>query len=509
MPQAVAYAQIAGLRPEAGLVAAPGALLGYALLGSSRTLIVSATSATAALSAATVGPLAEGGTSRYVTLSAALAIVTGAAFAAAGLLRLGGVADLISKPVLTGFLFGLGLTIAIGQLSKLFGVPAGSGDFFEQLWDLLSSLGETDALTLVVGAASVAFLVVLGRVAPGLPSSLLLLVGAIVVSSLFDLAGHGVDVVGELPRAIPDPELPDVGWDELVQLLPGAVGIALVGYAEAISVARGAAAAHRYSIDPNRELLGLGLGNALAGLSQGFVQSGGASQSAAADRAGAASRFCGVVAAVLVLLTGAFLTSLFENLPQATLGAIVIVAVTGFFRVDELARFAGIRRSAFVLSLIALVGVLALGILPGLLLAAVLSLVIVIKKLSRPSVGQLARDPETGAYGRVDRHADWQTDPGNLVVWVDGPLFYANAASAKERVLALAEHSDAPVVVLDLSLSAELDVESVDMLGELAEGLQAAGVELQLASVRAPVLDILRRAGITERVRIVPTLEHL
>ncbi|MET0761610.1 MAG: SulP family inorganic anion transporter, partial [Thermoleophilaceae bacterium] len=296
-PQAVAYAQIAGLPPQAGLVAAPGALLGYALLGSSRTLVVSATTATAALSAAAVGPLADGDTARFAALSAALALVAAVVFAGSGMLRLGGITDLISKPVLTGFLFGLGLFIAVGQLPALFGVEGGSGDFFEKAWDLLGELGNTHGSTLAVGVASVAALVSLRRLAPAPPGTLLVLVLAIVVSALLDLEGHGVDVVGELPDALPDPALPDVGWADLGDLLPAAFGVMVLATAEGVGVARGLATQEGYTINVNRELYGFGGANLLAGVTSGFVQSGGASQTAAAESAGGKTQLASIVAA--------------------------------------------------------------------------------------------------------------------------------------------------------------------------------------------------------------------
>jgi high affinity sulfate transporter 1 len=508
VPQAAAYAQIAGLPPSAGLAAAPGAMVAYALLGSSRSLIVSATTATSALSAAAVGPLAHGDAARFAALSAAAAVVTGVVIAASGVLRLGGVMDLVSKPVMTGFLFGLALTVAIGQAPKLFGVPSGSGHFFQQLWDLLTQLGETSWWTLGVGAACVLGLLVLRSWARNLPGTLIVLVGAIVLSKALDLKGHGVDVVGSLPSAYPDPAIPDVGWGDILDLLPLAFGVLIVS-AEAASVGRTIAAQQGYRVDVNRELVALGAANAAAGLTSGFVQSGGASQTMAAEEAGGRTQLTSVVAAALIVLTGAFLAFLFEDLPQATLAAIVIVAISGFWRVDELRRFAGLRTSAIVLSLVALVGVLLLGILPGLLTAAGLSLAVLIQKLSRPHVGRLAREPSTGTWGRVDRHPDWELPDGFVAVRIDGPLFYANALAVQERLLALVR-ATAPrpaTVVLDLTESSGLDVESLDMLADLAGRLAAEDVELRLGGVHAPANELLRRSGLADRIRVEPTIE--
>jgi len=505
-PQAVAYAQIAGLPPEAGLMAAPVAMLAYALIGTSRQLVVSATTATSAVSAATVGPMAGGDIERFAALSAALALVVAVVLVLGGLLRFGAVSDLVSKPVMTGFLFGLGLVITLAQLPSLLGVTAPDGNFFPQLSDLLGELGEVHTSTLAVGAGSLAVLILGRRLVPKVPSTLLVLALAIAVSALLDLQGHGVDVVGEIPTALPDPAIPDVAAGDLVDLVAPALGVLILS-AEAVGVARGLAVRHGYQVDPDRDLVAMGAANALAGLSSGFVQSGGASQTAAADGAGGRSQFASLVAAGLILLTGAFLAPLFEDLPQATLAAIVIVAVAGFFDFAELRRFVRVRRSAIVFAAIALAGVLALGVLQGLIVAAGLSLVYVVARLSRPPVAALARDPATGAWGRADRHPDWQEHEGVLVVRSDGPLLYPNANAVKERVLALVAERAPRAVVLDLSGSTELDLQTADALGELADALRRDGIALWLAEVRAPALAILTRSGVTERVRVEPTLD--
>jgi sulfate permease, SulP family len=508
VPQAVAYAQIAGLPPSAGLAAAPGALLAYAWLGTSRTLVVSATTATSALSAAAVGPVADGDTKKFAALSAALALIAAVVLAIAGFLKLGGVMDFVSKPVMTGFLFGLGLTVTIGQLPKIFGVAGGSGHFFHQLRQLIGKLDETSWWTLAVGTGSIAALIVLRRVAPKLPGTLIVLAGAIVVSALLDLKSHGVDVVGDLPSALPDPSIPDVGWADLTKLVPAALGLVIVT-AEAIGVARGIASTQGYAVDVNRDLVAFGGSNLLAGLSSGFVQSGGASQTMAAERSGGQTQLLSVVAAGLILLTGAFLAPLFEDLPQATLAAIVVVAIASFFRVDELRRYAHVRRSALGFALVALIGVLVLGVLPGLLIAAALSLVWLMKRLGRPPLATLARDPATGAWGHVERHPGWSRTPDVLVVGAEGPLFYANALTVKDRIVEAVEDAEPrPVaVVLDLSRNDEIDIGSLDMLADLVDALARDGVELRFAAAHAHVLELLERDGFTGRVRIEPTLD--
>jgi MFS superfamily sulfate permease-like transporter len=398
--------------------------------------------------------------------------------------------------------------VSIGQLPKLFGVPAGSGGFFSQLRDLVEQLGDTSGWTFAVGALSVLALVALARLAPKLPGTLIVLAGSIAVSAALDLAEHGVDVVGELPDAAPDFAVPDVSWGDLVDLVPAALGVMIIT-AEAVSVSRAIASAQGYDVDVNRDLVAFGGSNLLAGFSSGFVQSGGASQTMAAERAGGRSQLLSIVAAGLILLTGLFLAPLFEDLPQATLAAIVIVAISSFFRVDELQRFARLRYSALTLALVALVGVLVLGVLPGLLLAVALSLVELMQRLSAPPVTVLARDPASGAWGSRDRHPGWTEPHGVVVAGVEGPLFYANSATVKSRLLdeiGTAQPSPS-ALVLDLVRNDGIDVQGLDMLGELADELAGRGVELRLTGVHARVLELVGSSGLDRRVRVDPTID--
>ena len=508
VPQAVAYAQIAGLPPGAGLMAAPGALLAYAFLGTSRSLVVSATTATSAVSAAAVAPLVGGDPGEFAALSAMFALVCAVVLFLAGALKLGAISDLVSKPVMTGFLFGLGLTIMIAQLPSVIGVEPGDGNFFPRVYDLIGDLDQVDLDTVLVGAGCLVVLLAGRILRPAFPATLLVLAGAILASSLLDLSSHGVAVVGEIPSALPDPSVPDVGLGDALNLVGAALGVLLVS-AEAVGVARSIATEHGYSIKPNRDLIALGGSNLLAGLSGGFVQSGGASQTAAADRAGGRTQLATVVCAALTLLTGAFLAPLFENLPQATLGAIVVVAIGSFFRVDELRRFARIRRSAIAFASIALIGVLVLGVLQGLIVAAGLSLVYLIKRISRPAVTRLARNPATGNWGSMERHPDWEATGPILAVRSESFLLYPNVVNVKERVLAMTDAEQPPpsFVVVDLSLNYELDVETLDALADLDAQLRQRSISLRLAGVRAPARTLIERGGLDRRIDIHTTLD--
>jgi len=320
VPQAIAYAQIADLPPQAGLFAAFAGLLGYALLGSSRQLVVSPTSSTAAITAALVAPVAAGDVARFGALAAALAILVGLVLALLGLLHMGFVSRFISAGVQAGFMFGLGLTIIVGQVPKLLGVPKGDGDFFPQLVHLLTRLDDTNAWTAAIGLGSLAVLFAAKRLAPALPAALGVVVAGIAVVALFGLAGHGVEVIGRVEGAVPVLAVPAVAWRDLLALLPGALAIAVIGYAESATVAESLADEHGYSVRPDRELVAIGGANVLAGLFQGFITGGGASQSAANDRAGAQTQLVSLLVSGLTVLTAVALLPLFRDLPQAVLG---------------------------------------------------------------------------------------------------------------------------------------------------------------------------------------------
>ena len=400
---------------------------------------------------------------------------------AGGALRFGAVADLVSKPVMTGFLFGLGMVVALAQVPALLGVEPGEGDFFAYLADVLDELGEVHGTTLAVGAASIAGLILGKRLVPRVPSTLLVLVLAIVVSALLNLDEHGVDVVGHIPDALPDPAIPDVSADDLVALIAPALGVLILS-AEAVGVARALAVKHGYRVDPNQDLMAMGASNALAGLSSGFVQSGGASQTAAADGAGGRSQMASVVAAVLLLATGAFLAPVFEHLPQATLAAIVIVAIAGFFDVAGIRRLARIRRSALVFAGLALAGVLALGVLQGLIVTAGLSLVYVVARISRPTVTELRREDDEVVV-RIGARSSTRTPTRSRTRcsrWPKGARRGGRPRGLDRARRAGRRHA-----------------------ARAGDELRRVGAELRLANVQPPALDVLRRAGVTDQVAVV------
>jgi len=501
VPEGMAYAQIAGMPPETAFYAAPIGLLAYALLGTSRQLVVAVSSTIAVLSASTVGLLAPAGSAEFVALTAALAILAGVVSIAAGGLRLGRLAQFFSESVLVGFVFGLALVIAVKQIPKVLGIEGGGEEFFERCLVILRQLPETDLPTAVVGFSTIGLMLLIERRLERIPAALVVLLVGIAASVLFGLAGRGVEVVGQIPAGLAPPKLPDVGFGDLLILVPGAMGIALVNFAEAVGPARGFAARHHYDIDADKELVALGAANVGAGLFQGFPIGSSLSKSAANDAAGAKSPIALIAAAVLMVLVALFLTRLFEPLPEATLGAIVIVAVLGMMKIGELRRFGSLRRTDLGLALVALFGVLVFGVELGLAIAVVTSVLAVVWHASRGKVTTLGRSPTSTDYASVERHPDHRPTPGVLVLRPDEPLFFANAESLRESIRDAVARSEATrAVVLDLEMTGELDVPALDMLSELVEELDGTGIRLVLARVHAATASGLARRGLLERL---------
>ena len=513
VPEALAYATIAGVSPVVGLYAAPGALLLYAALGSSRHLVVGPMSATAALSAATVGTVVAQGQPGYAAVTAALAVTTGILAVLAGLARLGFLASFISEPVLKGFIVGLALTIIIGQVPKLFGVEKGDGDFFEQAWDLVRALGDTQVTTLVVGLGSLAVVFGLRRAAPAIPGSLVAVALGVIAVELFGLDDHGVEIVGAIDAGLPPLGLPDVGADRYLELAAGATGVALVGFAEGLGAAKTYATRHHYEIDANRELLGLGTANVAAGLSSGMVVNGSLSKTAVNGAAGAMSQVSGLVVAAMTVVTLLLLTGLFESLPEATLAAVVIAAVIELVDVRSLRRlylvwserlgslYGPAARVDFIAALAAMLGVLVFDTLPGLFIGIAVSLLLLVYRSSRPNIAELGRLPSgPEQWNDLARHPENVTVDGVVVLRPEGALFFADADHVRAQVRSRAARPGVRAIVLDLETVPSVDVTAADMLLTLHAELDHAGVRLFVARDIGQVRDVLRRRGAEQRV---------
>ncbi|NUT49166.1 MAG: sulfate permease [Saccharothrix sp.] len=498
VPEGMAYAQLAGLPPQTAFYAAPIALLCYALLGTSRQLVVSLSATVAVLSAATVSGLAATGTPEYAAFSAMLAILTGLAAVVAGVLRLGRFSQFFSESVLTGFVTGLALVIAIKQVPKILGTEGGGEGFFERCWIVITQLGDVHVLTLLTGLVAIAVITAIERFAKRVPASLAALVVGILLSAAFGLVDRGVEVVGDLPSGLAPPAIPHVPVGDLLTLAAGGVGIALVTFAEAIGVARGLARKHGYEVDPNAELRALGAANVGAGLFQGLPTGASLSNSAANDGAGARTSLSLMTAAVVTAVVALFLTGRFEPLPEATLGAIEIMAVSRMVKARELGRLWRTRRADFALAVVALVGVLVFDVLPGLAIAVVASVFVVIYRAAYARVSVLGREPgETGAVD-LGLHPAAHPVPGVLVGRPNGPVFFANATLVRDWVVNRLDAADPPAhtVLLDLEATTDLDVPAADMLRELHSDLRERGVALRLARVHGPVRELLATTGL-------------
>jgi sulfate permease, SulP family len=521
VPEALAYASIAGVSPVVGLYAAPGALLFYAMFGSSRQLVTGPGAASAALSAAAVGDLAAGGSDAFVQLTITLTITVGIIAIVAGLLRLGFLATFISAPVMKGFIIGLSLTIIVGQIPKLLGIPKGEGNFFPQLWHLLTNLDQTIGLTLLVGVVSLALVLALKHWWPLIPASLVVVVLGIAAVHIFDLDQHGVAIIGPIQSGLPSFGLPDSAAHSYLDLAPAAIGVMLVGFAEALAAGKTYAEKNHYEIDANRELIALGAANLGSGLSSGMVVAGSLSKTAVGASAGAKSQLSGLVVATLTIITLLFLTSLFEGLPEATLAAVVIAALIELVDVPSLVRLyrlhtAGLgriygfaARLDFLCAVATLIGVLLFDTLPGLFIGIGVSIVLLLYRASRPNIAVLGQVPgAVGDYADVKRNPHTQPVPGIEVLRVEGGLFFADADAVRKEVLAHAV-SGTNTIIIDAETVPFIDMTAAQMLETLAEDLQRDGVQFILARDVGQVRDVLSRqkAGQKFTIHAYPTVK--
>ncbi|MGI9529092.1 MAG: SulP family inorganic anion transporter [Acidimicrobiia bacterium] len=501
IPESMGYAEIAGVPPEVGLYAAPAALIAYAVFGSSRLLVVATASAVAAVSAGIVGSLSGGDEEAAIALSGALAVVAGLIFLVAGLARLGWVSNFMSKAVMEGFIVGLSISIIIGQLDALAGVEVEGENAIAELFDLLSQIGSWSSLTLVFGIGSLAALFAMEYFLPRIPGALTVVVVAIVLVSVFDLDAEGLAIVGEIPRGLPEFGIPDVEASQWLALIPGAFAIVLVGFSEGFAAGNDVAAPGEH-LDANQEFIGYGASSLGAGLSGGMVVSGSLSKTAANREAGAVSQMSNIVNAGIVLLTLVLLAPLFTNLPEATLGAIVIHAVWKSADPRRLLPFRRIQPIEFWLAVTVLVAVLVIGEIQAVILGVVISLLIIVYRVSFPRSTRLGRDPETGYLVAVDRTEGAQTTPGIIVYRFEAPLIYSNAAAFERDAVDLVQASDVPVtmVVIDGEGIFEIDASGAESLVSLIAELRAVDVSVRLARVHTPVYEALERGGLIDDI---------
>jgi high affinity sulfate transporter 1 len=503
VPVALAYAGLAGVPPELGLVTAFAAMAAYAVFGTSRHLKVTVSSTMAVMSASVVAGLAGGDPAAYLAYTAALSLTVGVMLVAAGIARLGFISDFLTKSVVTGFIIGVAVTIIVGQLPKILGVPGLDGSLPEQLVQLVGSLPDTNPYTLAVGLGSLVLILVLRRISPRIPGPLVALVLGILAVSLLGLGAYDVSVVGEVATGMPLPSIPSISLSSIPYLVLGAAGIVFLAVGESVGAGRAYAAQRGYQIDPDQEMVALGAANLASGLFGGFTADASLSQTATAETAGARSQLSSLITSGLILATVVLLAPLFRNLPDAVLGAIVIAATLGLINIDEMRRYWRWRRTDFVIAVTAMVGVLLTTVLTGMIVAVLLSVLLLLYRASRPYVAVLGRMPGRAAtFGDLSRHPDAEPIPRLVILRLDAPLYFFNANVAKTQILDIVAAQEPPPqgVLVDLAATADLDVTTTDMLFELVADLRSRSIEVLVAQVRGTVRDRLRKTGLMDEL---------
>jgi high affinity sulfate transporter 1 len=503
VPEAIAYAAMAGAPLQAGLYTLPGSLTVYAILGTTRQAVSAATSGSSIMMAAVVAPFLVTGPKETHELLVLLVLVVGIIFLLCGLLRLGFVTAFISHSVMTGFIFGLAIHIAVSQAPKVFGLPKGHGETIYQLWQLVGQLGGANWVTFTIGAGALVLLYALEARTPRAPAPLMIMAGGILVVSILRLSdGYGVQIVGTMQAGLPAVSLPQVSVDDLLDLLPGAFAIVLFIFSEALGVGHSLGRKYGYDIDPNQELTAIGVANFASACLGGLVSGCSMSSTAVNDRAGAKTQVSSLVAASMVLITLVSLMPLFHNLPEAVLGAIVIHAVARMMRVSELERFYRFHPSEFWQAVVALLGVITIGILPGLAIAIVLSLLRFIWAASHLSISRLGPVPgREHAYDIIGRSPEWGPIPGLEILRLDGPLFFANALRFRDEVRSLLVRDAPPqAILLNLHANFGIDLSSTDVLLGVVTDAERTKTEILFAELQDPVRQMLRRCGLLDRI---------
>ncbi|MCC7163405.1 MAG: SulP family inorganic anion transporter [Anaerolineae bacterium] len=504
VPSAMAYGDLAGVSPVAGLYVALAAMVMYALFGTSKQLIMGPEATTAIMTASAVAPLAGGDPVRYAALAALAAVLVGILSFGGAIAKLGFITDFLSKPILVGYIFGTTLIVIGSQLGKMFGIKLESDQFFRQVLELVSRLDEAHTLTTVIGIVSMAALFIIRRVNRALPGPLLLVVVAIIASTYFDLQSQGVAVVGPVPPGLPRPTIPAVDVYDVFTMLPIALALTILIYADEILTARVFAAKHGDKINSNQEFIGIGMANIGAGLLTGFPAATSGSRTVVNDQMGGKSQLVGLGAAAFTIVFLLFFTPLLAPLPTVVLGAIIIVASFGLLDVYSFRFLRKVRRAEFVLAMVTLFGVLTVGILQGIFVAVTLSLINVILRISRPHDAVLD-EVETGGgvvYRGVGESATEQAEPGLLVYRFDAPLIFANSAYFTQRLAALVEGVGAGLkcVILDAEAISDFDTTAAEALENLDTDLQRRGVELWIARANEPLRELLRSTGLEEKI---------
>jgi len=514
LPVGLAYAQASGLPGICGLYATIVPLLAYAIFGPSRILVLGPDSSLAPLILAVVLPLSAGDAQRAVAVAGVMAIISGVVCIAAGIARLGFITELLSKPIRYGYMNGIALTVLLSQIPKLFGFSIDTQGPIRQSVAIVQQVlgGRTNTVTLAIGSGALVLILLLKRY-PRIPGTLIAVVAATVLVGALDLATRaGVAILGPLPQGLPSPNLPLIGPDDLLPVLSGALAVALVSFADTSVLSRTYAARLHEPVDPNQELVGLGVANLASGFFQGFPISSSSSRTPVAEAAGSRSQLTGIVGAIAIALLLVFAPSLLQSLPTAALAAVVIAAAIGLIEVADLRRIYRIQQWEFWLSMACFAGVAVLGAIPGIALAITLAVIEFLWDGWRPHSAVLGEVPGIRGYHDVSRHPEGHQIPGLVLLRWDAPLFFANAELFQDRVLAAVAGTSTPVrwLVVAAEPVTSIDVTSADMLAELDDTLRGRGIALCFAEMKDPVKDKLRRFGLFARFerRLFATIDE-
>jgi high affinity sulfate transporter 1 len=505
VPQGMAYAELAGLPPITGLYTSILCLVGYAIFGPSKILVLGPDSSLGPMIAATIIPIvgANGDPQRAVALASMLALVVGVMTVLAGIAKLGFVADLLSKPTQIGYMNGLALTILVGQLPKLFGFSVDAEGFLPEVVGLAEGLadGDTVAAALAIGVVGLVLILVLQRLVPKLPAVLVAVVVSVLAANAFNLADHGVSLVGPLPQGFPPFTLPSVAMSDLALLVAGAIGIAVVSLTDTISTSSAFAARTGQEVDGDREMIGIGAANLAAGFFQGFPVSTSGSRTAVAEQAGARTQVTGLVGAGAITLMLLVVPGLLRNLPQPTLAAVVITASLSLADIAGTVRLWHQRRTEFVLSMAAFAGVALLGVLPGIAIAVALSIGNVFRRAWWPHQAVLGRVPGVPGYHDLGSYPEAEQLPGCVLFRFDAPLFFANARTFRDQVRRLARAAPTPAwIVVAAEPITDIDTTAADMLEDLDQALNTNGISLVFAELKDPVREKIERYELTRTI---------
>lgn len=509
VPQVMAYATVAGLPPAAGLWASIGPLVAYAVLGSSRLLSAGPESSTALMTGATVAALGGGSPARSAAIAAMLAVIVGVVCVAGWLFKAGFFADLLSHPVLIGYMAGIAVLMVVSQLGKVLGFKVNGERTYQQLWYAVSHLGKVNGPTVVMAVIVLVILLATSHFRPTWPTPLIVMAGAAIVTAVFDLASHGLQVVGSVPRRLPTPAIPDVAATDIVKLIPAAFGLAIVGYTDNVLTARAFSEGER--IDPNREFLALGAANIVGGLFRGFPVSSSGSRTAIGAAVGGRTQLSSVITAITVAVAMLVAGPALARFPMAALGGVVIYAATKLIQVGEIRRIGRFRRSELVLAAVAFVGVLVTDVLIGIAVAIGLSILDLLRRVARPHDAVLGFVPGVPGMHDVDDYPNAVTVPGLMIYRYDSPLFFANAEDFRRRAMTAVDEADPPIswFVLNAEGLVEVDLTGIDALDSVRTELARRGIVFGLARVKFELAEAFEAAGFLQKVgaeRVFATL---